>query len=279
MIKQITVIGATGKLGIPTVKRLVENGIDVTAVVRDIEKAKNVLPAQVNMVKGDLENVEDLKQALQDTEYLYLNLSAPDPYAEFIPEIHGVSNILKAASGHLKQIIQISGLGAMHPEYHETGEMIIDNALRVKGHKLIKEAGIPLTVFHSTWYINALPWFIQDNNLFVFGSYKTPMYWTNTTDLADYVSASIGKVEAFDREFALQGEEAMSYLDAAKQYVEIKNLPLNVINVPIPEEDLGHFGDMLRYFENFSEEFSAQETFDIFGKPKLSIEDAIKTIL
>lgn len=278
-MKQLTVIGATGKLGIPTVARLVENGVRVKAIVRNPETAKEQLPESVEIVSGDLSDIESLKTALADTEYLYLNLSAPNPYADFIPEINGVQHILEAAGQHLKQIIKISGLGALHPEFHPSGERIIDNELRYKGHQIIKEYGIPLTIFHPTWFVNALPWFAQDNALFVFGTYKTPMYWTNTTDLADYVTASIGNEQAYNKDFALQGEEALSYEDAAKRYVDLKGLPLNVINAPIPEKDLGPFGDMLRYFEDFEERFCAQDTYEVLGKPKLSIDEAITTIL
>lgn len=278
-MKNLTVIGATGKLAVPTIKRLVENGVAVKAVVRDIESAQEKLPEQVEIVQGDLEDVNSLRTALDGTEYLYLNLSAPNPYADFIPEVQGIENILEAAREQLKQIIQISGLGALHPEYHPTGKKIIDNELRSKGHEIIRNYGIPHTVFHCTWFINALPWFVQEENLFVFGEYKTPMYWTNTTDLADYVTASIANEDAFNKDFALQGEEAMSYPDAAQAFVDIKQLPLNVINAPVPENDLGHFGDMLRYFEEFEEQFSAKDTFTVLGKPKLSVKDAITEIL
>lgn len=278
-MKNITVIGATGKLAIPTINRMVENGVNVKAIVRDVASAKEKLPKSVTLVEGDLQDKERLKSALANTEYLYLNLSAPNPYADFITEVDGVQNILDVAGSHLKQIIQISGLGALHPEYHNSKKRIIDNELRFKGHQLIREYGIPHTVFHCTWFVNALPWFINEGNLMVFGTYKTPMYWTNTTDLADYVTASIGNEKTFNKDFALQGEEAMDYIDIANRYVAQKNLPLDVINVPVPEKELGHFGDMLRYFENFEEQFSAEETYSVLGKPKLSIKEAIETIL
>ena len=129
-MKQLTVIGATGKLGIPTVARLVENGVQIKAIVRNPATAKEKLPENVEIVQGDLSDVNSLKKALTGTEYLYLNLSAPDPSAEFITEIHGVQNILEATGTQLKQIIKISGLGALHPEFHPSGKMVIDNELR-----------------------------------------------------------------------------------------------------------------------------------------------------
>ena len=278
-MKRLTIIGATGKLAIPTIMRLLTNGVKVNAIVRDTDSAQQKLPNGVELIQADLEDVESLKKALGDTEYLYLNLSAPNPYADFIPEVQGVKNILEAAGSHLKQIIQISGLGALHPEYHPSGKMVIDNELRVKGHQLIRAFGIPHTVFHCTWFVNTLPWFAQGDHLMVFGTYKTPMYWTNTHDLADYITASIGNENTFNKDFALQGEEAMAYVDVAKTYVELKKLPLTVVNIPIPETELGPFGDMLRYFENFEETFSAEETYAVLGRPKLTIEDAINIIL
>lgn len=278
-MKKLTIIGATGKLGIPTITRLLEHNIEIKAIVRNKKSANEKLPDTVELVEGNLEDINSLKNALEGTEYLYLNLSATDPYADFIPEVHGVKNILEVAGKHLKQIIQISGLGALHPEYHSTGKKIIDNELRSKGHQLIREYGIPHTVFHCTWFINTLPWFIEDNNLIVFGTHKTPMYWTNTYDLADYIFASIGNYKTFNKDFALQGEKAMTYIDIAQKYIELKKLSLNILNLPVPENDLGPFGDMLRYFENFKEEFSAKDTYEILGKPKLTIEKAINTIL
>ena len=278
-MKNLTIIGATGKLAIPTIKRFLENRVNIKAIVRDIETAKEKLPSNVEIVKGDLEDVESLKKALFGTEYLYLNLSSPNPYADFIPEVQGIENILKAKSSSIKQIIQVSGLGALHPEFHSSKKRIIDNELRFKGHNLIKEAGIPITVFHCTWFLNSLPWFIQDNSLFAFGKYKTPMYWTNTTDLADYVSVSIGNASVFNKDLALQGKEALFLPDAARKYVELKKLPFNVIEAPIPETDLGPFGDMLRYFEGFEEQFCAEETYKLLGEPKLSFNEAIKSIL
>ena len=277
-MKNLTIIGATGKLAVPTIKRMKENGLKIKAIVRNVESASEKLPAGVEIVKGDLENVNSLKSALAGTQHLYLNLSAPNPYAPFIPEVHGVENILKA-NPNLEQLLMISGLGALHPEFHQTGKMVIDNELRVRGHRLIREAGVPLTVFHCTWFVNALPWFIQGDKLFVFGKYKTPMYWTNTTDLADYVTAAIGNEAAYNKDFAVQGNEAMSYVDAAKKYVGLKNLPIEVIEAPVPATGLGPFGDMLRYFEQFEEQFAAAQTHALFGKHKLGIEEAIQTIL
>ncbi|MBK9378342.1 MAG: NAD(P)H-binding protein [Saprospiraceae bacterium] len=56
MSKNISIIGATGMIGIPVTKELVKAGFNVTALVRNPEKAKSIFPAGVNFVKGDLDD-------------------------------------------------------------------------------------------------------------------------------------------------------------------------------------------------------------------------------
>ncbi|HKJ40823.1 MAG TPA: NAD(P)H-binding protein, partial [Sunxiuqinia sp.] len=75
MSKQLSVIGATGKLGIPMIHRLIQQGIEVTAIVRNVEKANETLPAEVKLVEGDLKDVDSLNRALKNTGTLYLNSS------------------------------------------------------------------------------------------------------------------------------------------------------------------------------------------------------------
>ena len=42
MAKKITVIGATGMIGIPVTNELINAGFEVTALVRNVEKAKQI---------------------------------------------------------------------------------------------------------------------------------------------------------------------------------------------------------------------------------------------
>ncbi|WP_299455503.1 SDR family oxidoreductase [uncultured Microscilla sp.] len=277
-MKELTIIGATGKLAIPVINELLEKGVAIKAVVRDVAGAREKLPPTVDIVFGDLENVASLEVALQGTEYLYLNLRAPIPDEKFVAELHGVQNILKAVKGKLKQIIKIADLGTLHPEFHPSKTRHVGSVLRQQGHSLIKAAGIPLTTFNATWFINAIPWFIQGKSLIILGKHKAPMYWTNTIDLANYIFKAIGNKDTFDKDFALQGKEPLLYIDAAQKYVSAKNLPLQVVEAPVPEDALGFLGDVLRYSESFEEKFQAQELYEVLGEPALSFTEAVEAV-
>lgn len=275
MSKKLSIIGATGKLAIPIIHRLNSNGVKVTAIVRDLEKAKTVLPSEVKLVNGDLSNVESLKKALGDTETLYLNLSTHKTANGFRPEIDGLKNLLGAAAGTpLKQIIKISAIGALHPEFNLKGELLPANIVRGKSHAILKKSGINYTLFHPTWFLNAVPWFVSEGIYFIYGKDEYPLYWTNTTDFADLIQAAIDNTQAFNRDLPVQGSEPLTFIQAAEKYIKAVNPKLKIQQVPVDANN-GKFKLLMGYYEHFKEELVAKETWKLLGSPKLAAEEFI----
>jgi nucleoside-diphosphate-sugar epimerase len=95
MIK-VAVIGATGRLAPMVIKEMLENGFTVKALVRNKEKAKKLLPTEVEIIKADLEDVQSLISGLKNIDHVYLNLSTEHPDSKFQPEFDGVRNIIMA---------------------------------------------------------------------------------------------------------------------------------------------------------------------------------------
>ena len=278
-MKELTIIGATGKLAIPTIQRLLHNGVNVKAIVRNIEKAQNSLPEKVEIVKGDLKDVDSLKSALQGTKYLYLNLSTEEgPGADFYPEHEGVANIIEAAKGsNIAQIIQISGLGALHPEFNLKGKVFHPNTVRHLGYELIKKTGIPHTVLYCTWFLNSLPWFEKDDKYQLVGSHEYPLYWINTTDFADQLTNTIGNKNTYNQHYAIQGKEGLNFRQAAKEYIRIINPQLQIQEMPITPE-LGGLAELMNYFEDFDEKLVAEKAWNDLGEPKLSVAEFLETL-
>jgi hypothetical protein len=72
---KIAVIGATGMLGLPVTAALVEAGFAVTALVRNPQAAKRVLPPEVALAHADVRDEESLRRGLAGNEALYLSLA------------------------------------------------------------------------------------------------------------------------------------------------------------------------------------------------------------
>ena len=248
--------------------------------MRNIEKAKKVLPEQVEIVVGDLTNVESLTSALKDTEYLFLNLSTMSgPGEEFYTEFHGVKNVLEAAKNHdIKQILQISGLLAHKPEFQKNGEELFPNTIRNKGMDLIRASGIPYTFLHCTWFLNSLFMMLKGDTFATLGTFNAPLYWTNTTDFADQLTSAIANEKAFSKDYAIQGKEQFNFDDAAKRFVNILNPNINIIRIPLQPE-MGFLYGFIRVFEAYEETFVGQSAWDDLGEPKETLESFISSLI
>jgi uncharacterized protein YbjT (DUF2867 family) len=79
----ILVTGATGNVGSNVVQQLVNRGADVRALVRDVSKAK--FPEGVEVVQGDLLDVDSLRTAMSGVSTLFLlNGVVPDEFTQAV---------------------------------------------------------------------------------------------------------------------------------------------------------------------------------------------------
>lgn len=115
----ILVTGATGYIGRHLVQRLVEQGERPRCLVRDIQRAANLFPAdKVELVQGATTQPDTLKAAVSDIDTIvhaaFLTAdrkqSTGNQYEE--TNVNGTANLINAAkAAGVKRIIEISGLG------------------------------------------------------------------------------------------------------------------------------------------------------------------------
>ncbi len=159
-VKEITIIGGTGNLGVPIIKFLLDFGFQVTLIARNPEKANNIFKGLTNIriAEADLFNIEKLTKALDKTAYLYLNLGTQALSLDEGPyeEREGIENVLKAVNRErIEQIISISGLGTFDKVELPAGVQFIPNVIRQQGHELIKASGIAYTFLHCSWFADS----------------------------------------------------------------------------------------------------------------------------
>ena len=116
------VAGATGNTGQRIVKQLVERGISVRALVRDLEAAREVLPAEAELVVGDVLEPQGLGDAIADsTVLLSATGAAPslNPLGPYSVDYVGTKNLVDAAKTKgVEQFVMVSSLCTsklMHP--------------------------------------------------------------------------------------------------------------------------------------------------------------------
>ena len=108
------VAGATGQTGKQIVQALVERGIPVRALVRNLETAKALLPKEAELVVGDVIKSETLVSTIADSTVLLcatgarpsLNFTEP-----FSVDYLGTNNLVNAAKAlGVEQFILVSSL-------------------------------------------------------------------------------------------------------------------------------------------------------------------------
>jgi uncharacterized protein YbjT (DUF2867 family) len=94
------VAGATGETGRRIVQELVSRNIPVRALVRDADKARGILPPDVELVVGDVLQPESLSAALGDSTVVLCATGAKpsfDPTGPYKVDFEGTKNLVDVA--------------------------------------------------------------------------------------------------------------------------------------------------------------------------------------
>ena len=75
-MKKVLILGATGQIAKWVVAMLAnENDIQQTLFVRDAKKLGDSIPANADVVEGDVLNINQLNQAVKGQDIVYVNLA------------------------------------------------------------------------------------------------------------------------------------------------------------------------------------------------------------
>jgi uncharacterized protein YbjT (DUF2867 family) len=290
-LQKIAVIGATGMLGRPVVTALLDAGFDVTAVVRDAGRAARMLPPAVRLIEADVFDEESLRCAFAGQDGVYLNLSvAPGarpsdmhteaqglPCASVCMSL-GLAHILSAAKA--AGIARVGYMSAMIQDARRGTWWVRD--VWQQAIARIKNSGIPYTIFYASNVMETIPERHRWRDLLVIArTGHVCHYWIAGADLGRQVARAFALEDAANREYVMQGPEAMSYVEAAERYARSYPSPLRVVKVPLAlVRALGAVSAAMRFNARilaevlaYPEEFKAQTAWDELGRPTITIED------
>lgn len=281
-IRKIAVIGATGRLGAPVVVEL-EKTFQVRAIVRSPDKARSMLPPNVEIIRGDLHDIPSLRAGLVGADALYINLATEtaNPNLSFYEEREGVKNLMAAAQGlDIRYIAKIGALGAYPPALKGIKTNMVPNLIRMEGHKIIAASGIPRTFFAPTHFMELLPNMIDKRALRWIGNTKVKIYWISVEDYARQVSMAFRNPEMMPEHCPIQGPEAISVGRAMEQFIQyydptlkIQIAPLWIIRlIGLFSPRMKFVGELFAYFGSHEDPFYADRTWQELGRPTTTLE-------
>lgn len=285
MIQKIAFIGVTGNLAPFVYKELIKEGIAIKALVRNLNKVQKIpdFPKEIEVIEGDLNNLDKLRTLFTDVDAVYLNLSTSNPKAAFQPEIDGIKHVIKVAKEkNINRIFHVSAVTAAYPEFAQGAELAI-NDIRKIGYRLLKESGIPSTFFHCSWIMDTIEFSMRkEDTLQGFKSIRYPMYWLAGKDLGKMIVNAVKQSNHnLTKDYIMQGPEAMTFDEALHRYANTHTPKLSVQLAPVwLLKTIGLFNKEARlaakiaaFFSNYKEEFRAEQTWEELGKPIYSIEN------
>lgn len=145
----IFVAGATGQTGKQIVRLLVEKNVPVKALVRDLAKAQEILPSEVEFIVGDVLEPATFEQHLVDCSALVCATGASpslDPTGPYQVDYQGTKNLVDAAKAkNIEHFILVSSL-CVSKFFHPLNLFWLVLYWKKQAESYIQASGIPYTI-------------------------------------------------------------------------------------------------------------------------------------
>jgi len=224
------VIGGSGMLGEPVARRLVAEGHRVRVLSRSPDRTRAKLGEQFEYVKGDVEDADSLRRALDGCSGVHVNLMGGPRGADFDRVEHlGTKRIADlAAQANLERLTYLSGAPV-------AGKHWEDPATKAKSlaEQAIQQSGVPYTIFRVTWLMESLELFVRGKNAIIIGTQAHPVRWVAADDYAKLVASAYRLPEAANKTFFVVGPEGLSKADAMRAYIEVVRPELKLRFMPV----------------------------------------------
>jgi uncharacterized protein YbjT (DUF2867 family) len=139
----VLVVGATGKVGRHVVAGLLDEGVAVSALTRQPETA--ALPAQVEVVEGDVGRPETIEAAVRGAQSAFLLWPGFDPA--------GAGEVVAALAGNVDHIVQLS---SARLQGEEAG---VTEGVWAEVERLVEASGVAWTFVRAGGFAaNTLGW-------------------------------------------------------------------------------------------------------------------------
>lgn len=288
--KKVAVFGGTGMLGKPVVNALLASGFEVNALVRAESRGKRLLPAEVNLIVGDLDRIIDVENTIDGADYLYINLSvvATDLQEQsFIAERDGIDHILEACKKYnVKHVSYISSLVQRVQGTKGINWWIFD--IKQRAIAKIKESGIPYTIFYPSGFMENYSdgAIVKGQSIQVVGKSNFKNYLIAGPDYGKMVAMDFIKNEdSGSREYDIQGLEGLTTEEAAKIWqdnytgkeLKISRVPEGLLTfLAFFSGEIKYAKNILQALNRYEETYNAEKAWNDLHKPEITLKDWAK---
>lgn len=224
------VVGGSGMLGEPVVRRLAAEGHRVRVLSRSPDRTRAKLGDGLEYAQGDVEDADSLRGALEGCTGVHVNLMGGPRAKDFDRVEHlGTKRIADlAAQANVERLTYLSGAPVAGKHFEDPG-----TKAKSLAEQAIQQSGVPYTIFRVTWMMESLELFVRGKNAIIIGTQAHPVRWIAADDYAKLVARAYQLPEAANKTLFVVGPEALSKADAMRVYIEIVRPELKLRFMPV----------------------------------------------
>jgi NAD(P)H dehydrogenase (quinone) len=209
----ILVTGATGHLGNAAIQSLLKKGVpahQITALVRDENKAVNLKDQGIQIKTGNYNDYNSLKEALQGVDKLLL-ISSNEVADSLVQQ----KNVINAAKENDVQHIVYTG---MEIKDYDTTAIPFVSQVHKDTVDYLKETGIVYTVMNNTLYADSIgkfsgETFLETGIFFPAGNGKLP--WVPRAEMGEAAAVVLTTPGHEHKTYAITADTAYSFEEIA----------------------------------------------------------------
>jgi uncharacterized protein YbjT (DUF2867 family) len=271
---KILVIGASGLLARPVIRKLDEKGYELRLFSRTVNPSMFV--NEYEMVQGDLFNPADLEKAVQGCDAIHVTISTSD-------DVKATEAILNTAEKN--QINRISMISGCTVAEENRWFPFIDQKFRAE--QLILQSGIPYYIFRPTWFFESLGMMVRNGKATVLGKQTDRYHWVAADDLGRMVARAYQQEGTGNGIYYVYGPERYTMKEILEIYCrELHPEIKKVSEIPIPvlkmiafltgNKQLKFAASLFSYFEKVSEPAVPEEDLGKLGKAETDFATWLK---
>lgn len=272
---KVLVIGASGLLAGPFIRKLDEKGFDLRLFSRSVTPSMFV--NDYDIMRGDVFNIADLEKAMNGCDAVHISISTDD-------DVRAVTGIVEMAKK--KEIRYISLISGCTVSEENRWFKFIDDKMKIE--QMVKQSGLSWFIFRPTWFFESLGMFVRNGKASVLGRLTDRYHWVAADDMGKMVAEAYSTPGAEDRVYFVYGPERYTMKEMLGKYCgalhpEIKTvnetplLPLKIIAFLTRNRKLKFAVSLFGYFEKVKEPEVPEADLALLGRPATDFDSWVRS--
>ena len=279
MSMRVLVLGATGTLGQPVTRCLLDRGHIVRVLARNAQKARSMFGAGMEVVEGDSTSRVDLGKALAGCAAVHVSLPTES-------ELIAVEQVVAlAGAGEAEDLKRISYVSGTSVREENRWFEVVD--VKMKAEDLLQRSGIPHTVFCPSWVMEVLANFVRPERAVVIEGKNPPgFHFFAADDFGRMVAASYEDDRPLGKRLFIHGPRSItlpaairSFHEACCPQLKLRRLmpwQARMVAILTRTPSLGAVSRLIAYFDKTEEHGDPTEANALLGAPTTTLEEWIR---